>query len=171
MKNITRNKKWHVLITKSRFEKKIANELEKNGFEICFPIRKELRFWSDRKKWIDVPIFKSYIFINIETHNKHKVFGPVGLLKYLAIGKETAILKPNDIENIKLLNESSEPIELSYKDYEKGEKVQILSGNFRGLQGELIENGRKNRIKIRIEGLDCYANIFIEKSVVTRILS
>ena len=60
------NKKWFVIYTRSRFEKKIYQELLKINIESYLPLQKKLKQWSDRKKWVEEPLFRSYIFVKID---------------------------------------------------------------------------------------------------------
>jgi hypothetical protein len=46
-------KTWHVIYTKSKWEKKVDGLLTKNGFESWCPVQKRERQWSDRKKIIE----------------------------------------------------------------------------------------------------------------------
>ena len=40
----------------------------KNNFEAYLPLIKAKK-WSDRRKWVDLPLFRSYVFVNIEPAN------------------------------------------------------------------------------------------------------
>ena len=51
-------KKWIAVYTKPRHEKTLAQELEKKGIESYLPLLKERRKWSDRKKWVEFPLFR-----------------------------------------------------------------------------------------------------------------
>ncbi len=60
---IAENKKenitcWYLLYTNPRAEKKVALELQKKGFEVFLPLQRTLKVWSDRKKWVEEPLFK-----------------------------------------------------------------------------------------------------------------
>lgn len=56
-------KQWHVLYVNSRAERKVAERLKNQGWEVFCPIKSELRTWSDRKKKVEVPFFSSYVFV------------------------------------------------------------------------------------------------------------
>ena len=58
------NEKWKAIYTSSRQEKKVAAYLEKFEIENYLPIYKSLRFWKDRKKWVEMPLFNGYVFGN-----------------------------------------------------------------------------------------------------------
>ena len=62
-------KKWIAVYTKPRHEKTVALELGKKGIESYLPLLKERRKWSDRKKWVEFPLFRSYVFVKIELKN------------------------------------------------------------------------------------------------------
>ena len=59
---------WHVLYTKPRNEKKVAERLSGAGDTVYCPLQKVRRQWSDRLKVIEEPLFKGYAFIHIEDH-------------------------------------------------------------------------------------------------------
>ena len=61
---MTEEKYWYALYTKPRWEKKIDAALLKKGIEAWCPLQKIEKQWSDRKKIIEEPLFKSYIFIS-----------------------------------------------------------------------------------------------------------
>ena len=46
------DKIWYALYVKSRTEKKVAAELEKQGIINYLPLQKILKQWSDRRKWV-----------------------------------------------------------------------------------------------------------------------
>ena len=52
---------WYALYTKPRWEKKVAKALEKIGIIVYCPMITEVRQWSDRKKKVTLPLFKSYV--------------------------------------------------------------------------------------------------------------
>ena len=62
-------KKWIAVYTKPRHEKLVEKELQKKGYEVYLPILRERRKWSDRKKWVDFPLFRSYLFVKVQIKN------------------------------------------------------------------------------------------------------
>ncbi|MFW1373630.1 transcription termination/antitermination NusG family protein, partial [Vibrio parahaemolyticus] len=69
----TNEKRWHALYTKPRWEKKIDTVLLRKGVESWCPLQKVERQWSDRKKIIEDPLFKSYVFVKIDDTERTKV--------------------------------------------------------------------------------------------------
>ena len=56
-------KKWLVVYTKPKWEKKVDSNFAQKGIESWCPTQKKERQWSDRKKVIEEPLFKSYVFV------------------------------------------------------------------------------------------------------------
>ena len=51
---------WFVLSVKNGQEKKVADTLKKMSVEVFNPLIKEVKYWSDRQKVLQTPLFKSY---------------------------------------------------------------------------------------------------------------
>ena len=94
------NKKWIAVYTKPRHEKTVENELLKKGFEVYLPILKERRKWSDRKKWVEFPLFRSYIFVKTEIKNSLFVLQTLGVVKVIKFGGEIAVIQNDSIQAI-----------------------------------------------------------------------
>ena len=63
------NKQWIVVRSKPRSEKVVYKELVSKNIEAYLPLLKERRKWSDRKKWVEFPLFSSYLFVRIDIKN------------------------------------------------------------------------------------------------------
>ena len=50
---------WHAVYTKPRWEKKVAALLDAKGIEYYCPLNRVVKQWSDRKKTVLEPLFKS----------------------------------------------------------------------------------------------------------------
>ncbi len=67
------NYSWFAFYTKPRWEKKVAGLLSARGIINYCPLNKVVRQWSDRKKVVLEPVFKSYVFVKIEDDKKWEV--------------------------------------------------------------------------------------------------
>jgi transcription antitermination factor NusG len=167
----TNTKKWYVLKTPPRTEKKIHQLLLKNDFESYLPLQRKLRNWHDRKKWIEVPLFNSYTFVNIEPKNRTKIFELYNAIKFLFIGKEIATLLESEIEKIKLLCNYNGDIEITNEVLKIGDKIEITEGFFIGEIGYLVELKGKTKFKISINGLGCSAYVEVEQQNIRKYLN
>ena len=95
------NRDWHIAITRSRYEKKCEGNLKLNGFETFLPTQKVLTQWSDRKKWIEKPLFPGYIFIKYHDSERFKVLYNEGIAKIVQFEKKDYIINEKLIIGIK----------------------------------------------------------------------
>ena len=88
---------WFVIYTKSRNEKKVAELLQKNRVEVFCPLVKLKKNWSDRKKIVETPLIKSYVFVNLSEKDRNVVFNVPGVIRYVFWLKNPAIVRDNEI--------------------------------------------------------------------------
>ena len=133
---------WYAIYTKANAEKKILTYLKEQNTECYLPLKKSLRKWSDRKKWIEEPVFRCYLFVKVSHKEFFKVLEIPGVVKYVSFGGSAQTIPENQIDSIKIL-------------------VEVLFGPFKGMQGEIVKIQGNNRIVLRIDALGCnlYANI------------
>ena len=91
---------WYVLYTKPRNEKKVAQRLSEAGYTVYCPLQKVRRQWSDRTKVVEEPLFKSYLFIQIEDHRRDEVFTFPGTVRYLFWLRRPAQVRQVEINTI-----------------------------------------------------------------------
>ncbi len=74
---------WYVIYTKSRCEKAVADKLSLSGIEVFCPLLKRKKLWSDRWKWVEEPLFRSYCFVNVDEKDRESVFSVQGVVRYV----------------------------------------------------------------------------------------
>lgn len=147
-------KRWYALYTKSRTEKKAAQELTNKGIETYLPLEKKLKQWSDRKKWIEEPFIRSYVFVNIDTSELQKALNTPGVVTVIRFSGKPAPVQEQQINIIKSILSSNEVYEISAETFEPGEKVEITHGKLKGLLGEMVYHLNKYKVLIRIESIN-----------------
>lgn len=130
---------WFAVYTKSRAEKKTYQSLIKNGIETYLPLQKKLSQWSDRKKWVEVPLFNSYIFVYISEIERDRVLQVPGVVKFVRFSGKDAIIREDQIEILKRILSSGEDLEISDHNFALGEKVKVTAGLLTGMTGELVQ--------------------------------
>ena len=85
---------WYAIYTKSRSEKKVATRLQEMGISVYCPTQTVLRQWSDRKKKVTEPVFRSYVFVQFKDEAERlailQTYGVVAFVRYL---KQIAVIK------------------------------------------------------------------------------
>jgi transcription elongation factor/antiterminator RfaH len=143
---------WFAVYTRSRTEKKAHDELVKKGI-ICFlPMLKVLRQWSDRKKWVEVPLFNSYLFVQISQQEYQRVLQTQGLVRFITFEGKAVPIPQQQIEAIKIFLGQGAPNYLQTDmNFETGANVEITRGAMMGLTGILLHVAGKHRVKVEID--------------------
>ncbi len=132
-------KKWYALYTKSRSEKKVRDLLLQQNYVVYLPLRKELRHWSDRKKWVEVPLINSYIFVLLNPARRLEVFNTNGLVAFVCDQGKPAVIPEKEIENMRAAVDSKLDFELQQGIFNVGETVRITSGTMAGVEGQIAD--------------------------------
>ncbi len=141
---------WYALYTKSRAEKKVYEELKMLGIETYLPLKREQRQWSDRKKWVEVPVISSYIFIKIKPQQYRDVFNARGVVAYVSHKGQAVAIPEREIEAMRRTVENKLAFSVESNTLKKGEKVTITSGPLKGIEGEVEEIQGKKKLYLRI---------------------
>lgn len=161
-------KKWITLYTKPRHEKLVEQELKKKGMETYLPLLKERRRWSDRKKWIEFPLFKSYIFVKAELKESIFLLQTSGVVKIIKFGEKISTLKESNIQAIRLMIEGGyDPKPIEY--FIKGDPVEVKDGPLKGLIGEVTQIGKDNHLIIRVDAIQSSISVKIKRGFLRQI--
>lgn len=146
---------WYVIYTKSKSEIKTAEFLEKMGIEVYCPVTQEIRQWSDRKKKITVPLFKSYVFVKLSEKERPVVFDAPGVVRYLFWLGKPAIVRQYEIDVIKQWMEDDAIQNIKISHLKPGDNMIIDKGSFKGKKAIIKEIGKK-RIRLMLPKLGVY---------------
>lgn len=144
---------WFAVYTKSRAEKKTYQSIVNNGIEAYLPLQKKLSQWSDRKKWVEVPLFNSYIFVYISEVERDRVLQIPGVVKFVRFSGRDAIIREDQIEILKRLLSSGEDLEITDHNFSIGERVKVNAGILTGMTGELIQVRNSKMFVVRFDQL------------------
>ena len=144
---------WYALYTKARAEKKVYDELRTKGIDVYLPLRKELKHYSDRKKWVETPIINSYIFVRIPICDYLRVFESPGVLSYVRCNKKAVVIPDHEIEAMQRAVESKLSLNVEPTNIQKGQIITITSGPMKGISGEVIEVQGARKLYLRISNI------------------
>jgi len=145
-------KNWYVVYTKPRWEKKVYQLLIEKGMEAYCPLNRVRKKWSDRYKWVEEPLFRSYVFVRIGEEEKTGIRLVNGIVNFVYWLGKPAIVREHEIETIrKFMNDYvevwAEPLVL-----QKDDKVTILKGAFMDKEG-IVVMATRNRVRVLIESI------------------
>ena len=135
--------KWYALYTRARHEKLVEKELCEKGIEAYTPKRTLRRKWSDRLKEVEEPLFKSYCFARFPLIDKKKIFTQRGVVNLVNFSGRHIPVEDSIIGALKILTAGDLKID-PFPYMNKGDRITIKKGPFKGLEGYIIEKRNKN---------------------------
>ena len=138
----------------------MAKLLEEKGIENYCPLNKVIKQWSDRRKVILEPIFKSYVFVQIADAGKWDLKKVNGILNFVYWLGKPAVIKDEEIDTIrKFLNEFSNVEVVESNQLTVNTKVRIRQGVMMNYHGILVElSGNRAKVKIDSMGISLSAH-------------
>ena len=160
------NYQWYAIYTRANAEKKLFDSLQEKKIECYLPMRRVQKMWSDRKKWVDVPLFRCYIFVKVSYKEFFNALNTSGVVCYVSFAGKAQSIPEVQINNIRtFLSQIDHEVTLSYERIQKGINVEVIHGSLKGIKGEVINVCGQSRLIIRIDSMNCslYANISKEE--------
>jgi transcription antitermination factor NusG len=137
--------------------------LEERRIEAYCPLNRVRKKWSDRVKWVEEPLFKSYVFVNVVEEELTEIRLVNGVVNFVYWLGKPAVVKEKEIEVIrKFLNEyvdiRVEPVELK-----KDTKVTIRKGALMDKEAKVMKV-LNNRVQVVIESIGFALVAVVDKS-------
>ena len=127
--------------------------LDEKQIENYLPLQKILKQWSDRRKWVKEPLFRSYVFVFIAQDEYLSTLQTSGVVKFVTFEGKAVSIPPIQIEAIKTFVETGEDLITESVDMKVGDKVKVIRGPLKGLEGKLVSISEKKRVRVMIEGI------------------
>jgi transcription antitermination factor NusG len=156
---------WFAVYTNPRAEKKAFAEIVSKGIQAYLPLQRTLKQWSDRKKWVEEPLFRSYLFVNISKKEYFEVLNTTGVARYVTFEGKAVPVPQRQIDAIRYYLSETETLADSpnVPGLVPGAYVEITRGPLKGLQGQLVEHLGQKRVRIEIDALGQFLNLSISQ--------
>ena len=153
---------WYAVHTRPRWEKKVASLLQGKDIENYCPLNKVIRQWSDRKKTILEPLFKGYVFVQVEEAAKWEVLAINGIVNYVHWLGKPARIRDSEIDTIRRFLHEFEDIDVTETGMQVNAAVQVKQGVLMNYKGIVLEV-QGNRARVKIESMGIQLSAFFDK--------
>jgi len=164
----TETRKWYPVYTHARAEKKAYDALIKKGIETYLPLNRKLKQWSDRKKWVEEPFIKSYLFVCITEQEQMEVLMTKGIARFIYFSGKITSMPEAQIEELKLLMASPYELEVTEENLQPGEKIIIKAGPLKGLKGEIVSYRSQKQLVLRLENMGLSILVNVSAALINR---
>jgi len=145
---------WYALYTRSRQEKKVYKELTDQSIEAYLPLEIKIRQWSDRKKKVEEPMIRSYVFVKSSEKEYYDILNTFGAVRYVTFEGKAAPIPEWQIDAMKKMLNHNLPHHYSDERFLKGEQISITDGPLKGFDGEVVnDSAGKQKVIIRVANI------------------
>jgi len=142
---------WYAVSTKSRHEKVVAERLWESQIECFLPLREVLSKWKDRKKEVQFPLFPGYLFVRVPIRERRlDILKTPSVVRIVGFDSDPVPIPEEEVEAVKRLVFSKLPYD-PYPYLAAGDRVEIIRGPLRGMQGVLIEKKGTHRFVLAVD--------------------
>ena len=160
---------WYAITTRSQHERLVARQLEIQGVVTLLPVMKEIHRWSDRRKIVEMPMFRGYLFVRccMSPVFRRVILFARGVVSFVSMQGEPVPIPDEQIVNIyRLMTNHADCIVHPFLKI--GQRVRIRGGALDGMEG-ILSSFQKDRyvvvsidaiqrsLAVRIEGYDLEA--------------
>ncbi|MGJ5642477.1 UpxY family transcription antiterminator [Formosa sp. S-31] len=128
-------RKWHVVYTKSRNEKKVAEKLERLGVKAYCPVLTEVRQWSDRKKKVLVPMLPSMVLVHVSETERHLVFDVPGVVRYMFWNGVPVVVRNEEVDALREVETGKGFDSAKVESLKPGTEINLSELGFEAAQG------------------------------------
>ena len=154
---------WYAAYTWARHEKQVARQLEERQIQAFLPTYKSVRRWKDRRKVLELPLFPSYVFVQMNLHNRLDLLRLPGVLGLVCAQGKPVPVAGHEIQNLKqgIIGRTA----VHPHPYLKtGHRVRVRSGVMAGVEGILIRRRGGARVVLSISLLQQSVSVNIDEA-------
>lgn len=156
---------WQVLYVNSRAEAKVAERLALKGFEVFCPMKTTVRQWSDRKKVVEEPYFRSYVFVCFPSKKRLEVLQTPGVVGFVFWLRQPAVIREKEMQEVIRFFATHESEEISCTTFEPGQVLKIKEGPLKEQAGVVLRQS-KHKVVLQIQQLGLALSVEVPKRAV-----
>jgi transcription antitermination factor NusG len=141
---------WYAAYTSANHEKRVAEQLEVRSVEHFLPLYESVRWWKDRRKKLQLPLFPGYVFVRLDVRERLRVLQVPGVARLVEFGGMPTALPDEDVEALRrglARGLKAEP----HPFLAVGRRVRVKNGAMAGLQGILRRRKSQARLVVSLE--------------------
>jgi len=130
---------WIALYVRSNVERRVCNGLKERNYEHFLPTYSVRRRWRGSNVLLDVPLFPGYVFCRWSASNPQLIVTVPGVVRIVGVGRIPLQVDDREVEAVRRIASSGAP-SMPWHFLRAGERVRLVEGPLRGLEGILVQN-------------------------------
>jgi transcription antitermination factor NusG len=161
-------RRWYALSLRSRYEKKAHADLVSRGIESFLPLIEEVHVWSDRKKRVQEPLFRGYLFVRTDLRDRISILQTPGVVRFVQIGAHLSSIPERQIDWMRIM--IGHPTSVKREPFlSSGEKVRVIGGLFQGVEGIVISVTGSTRVVLSLACIAQSVSVEVSPALLERL--
>jgi transcription antitermination factor NusG len=132
----------------------VALRLREEGIEAYCPVKRQEKQWSDRRKVTEEPLFRSYLFVNIDLAIQSAVVRrTLGVVNFVYWLNKPAVIQDDEIVAIQQFLSEHASVEVLGNTLQVGDFITIDAGALKGQKAEVTGIKNRHEVRLRIDSL------------------
>lgn len=154
---------WWAVYTKHQHEKTVSEILAVRGAEVFLPLYEIRRRRTQRTVTLALPLFPGYLFVRERADMRLPVLSTPGVHMIVSRGPHLGVIPHCEIQNLQIAMAAKHGIE-PHPFCRLGERVRIVRGPLRGLEGFLVRQKAACRVIVSVQMLAQAASVEVHVS-------
>jgi len=157
---------WHVIHTKPRQEKALANSLSQMKIAFFLPLLCQTRIYGHRRRRVEIPLFSGYLFLRGSVEATYAALDTRRAVRAIRVVDQDTF--DHEMKQIDLALRGQGVLD-PYPFIEVGRRVRVKSGPFCGLEGLVDARKRDDRIILIVQTIGQATSLEIDASLLEAI--
>lgn len=154
--------RWHVVHTKSRQEKALAEFLAGRTVEHFLPLVRAVRYYGRRKFTVTMPLFPGYLFMRGSREDWYLAERTDRVARVIPVADQGRL--ESDLAQLRCALDFGAPLRPA-PWLAEGMRVEVSAGPFKGVRGLVDRAAMEDRLVLRVELLGRAADLEIDRSL------
>jgi len=167
-----RRQVWRVFYTLPKAERKTAQFLDKEGFQVLVPTRLVQKQWSDRKKIVEEVLFPNYLFGFVNESERNLLLRANGIVRSLSEQGKPVQLSQHEMDQILITQQDRDvimPPEKILTIPAKGVTVEVTKGPLKGLRGMVADYQGKHSLVLFLPSIRQMVRVIVDMESVEEV--
>lgn len=154
---------WFAVSTRSQHERFVVGQLECQGVAAFLPTVTEIHRWSDRRKIVEMPLFRGYLFVRgaLTPTFRRTVVMARGVVSFITMQGEPVPIPDEQIDSIQRLLRHKIACQ-AHPFLKVGQRVRVRGGALDGVEGILTCCNKDQSLVISIDAIQRSLAVRIE---------
>jgi transcription antitermination factor NusG len=145
---------WYAVHTYPRHEKAVAERMQRQGMTVFLPMLSEMHRWSDRRKFVQLPLFSCYVFVQMPPRNEDRirVLRTDGVISLVGMRGQGTPIPEEQIEAVRTV--LAQGLTCGAHPFLKaGQRVRIRGGALDGVEGVFLSQNGDRTLVVSVDAI------------------